>query len=90
MGLVRTRPAVKRQWAKRGSWFGRAHADRRHRGAGRDHRVAPGGALLPVQNRIDFINGYVAQLGSPLNAAMVHRIERGETSPHRDRLAELL
>jgi 2-dehydropantoate 2-reductase len=51
------------------------------------------------RTEIDFINGYVAQLGQklgvavPVNAAITataHRIERGQTRPHPDRLAELL
>ena len=45
------------------------------------------------RTEIDFINGYVAKLGpAPLNAAItqtVHAIERGETTPHPDRLREL-
>jgi len=51
------------------------------------------------QTEIDFINGYVAQLGQklgvpvPMNAAitaMAHRIEQGQLRPHPDRLDDLL
>jgi 2-dehydropantoate 2-reductase len=51
------------------------------------------------QTEIDFINGYVVQLGkrlgvaTPINAAitdMVHLIEQGKTQPDPARLDELL
>src|SRR5205823_11079670 len=51
------------------------------------------------RTEIDFINGYVADLGRklavpvPMNAAMtalVHRVEQGVTRPDPDRLGELL
>jgi 2-dehydropantoate 2-reductase len=52
-----------------------------------------------LRTEIDFINGYVAQLGSQigipiaLNAAMtdmVHLIEQGQIQPHPGRLDDLL
>jgi len=51
------------------------------------------------RTEIDFINGYVAQLGRQIgisiamNAAMtdmVHRIEQGQIQPHPARLDDLL
>ena len=45
------------------------------------------------RTEIDFINGYVAQLGAPVNAAItatVHEIEAGRLKPHPDRIKELL